>query len=193
LTVLRAIVFDMDGTITRPHIDWPALRQRVGVPQGMPIMEYIEGLPEPARSRAHGVVEETEMEAADAAVLNPGALELLGRLRRRAVRLALVTNNHRRAMRTVVDRFGLEFDLLLSREDARLKPAPDLLLMAIDRLEVAASEACSVGDGRYDRDASEAAGIRYIHLSHDPALPTTEPTVHSLDELWQHLVGDGLV
>jgi HAD superfamily hydrolase (TIGR01509 family) len=191
--MLRAILFDMDGTITRPHIDWPALRGRVGVPEGTPIMEYIDGLPEPERARANGVVEEVEMEAADSAVLNPGVHELLGRLRSRPLRLALITNNHRRAMLTVVDKFGLAFDLLLCREDALLKPAPDLLLLALDRLQVRAGEACSVGDGRYDRDASQAAGIRYVHLAHDRQTPVAGPTVHSLDELWEHLQGVGLV
>jgi len=191
--MLRAILFDMDGTITRPHIDWPALRHRVGVPEGMPIMEFIDGLPGSERARASALVEEVEMEAAHSAVLNPGVHDLLGRLRTRPVRLALITNNHRRAMLTVVEKFGLEFDLLLCREDAQLKPAPDLLLLALDRLQIQAAEACSVGDGRYDRDASQAAGIPYVHLTHDGQTPVAGPTVRSLDELWEHLSGSGLL
>lgn len=191
--MLRAILFDMDGTITRPHIDWPALRRRVGVPEGMPIMEYIDSRPESEWARASAQVEEAEMEAADNAILNPGVHELLGRLRTRPVRLALITNNHRRAMLTVVEKFGLAFDLLLCREDAQLKPAPDLLLLALDRLGVRAAQACCVGDGRYDRDASQAAGIPYVHLAHDRQAPVAGPTVHSLDELWEHLSGSGLL
>ena len=43
--MLKAILFDMDGTITRPNIDWKDLRARVGVPEGVPIMAHIDSLP----------------------------------------------------------------------------------------------------------------------------------------------------
>lgn len=165
--MLKAVLFDMDGTITRPHIDWAALRERLQVPAGVPIMAFIESLPSPQRQVANALLEEVEMEAATAAVLNPGAAEVLIQLRQEGLRLALVTNNHRRAMQVVVESFGLDFDLLLSREDAPLKPAPDLVLLALRHFGCAPTEACFVGDGRYDRMASEAAGVPYIHLAHE--------------------------
>ena len=165
--MLKAVLFDMDGTITRPHIDWAALRQRLQVPAGVPIMAYIESLPSPPREEANALLEAVEMEAAVEAVLNPGAAEVLLQLRQEGLRLALITNNHRRAMQVVVETFGLGFDLLLSREDAPLKPAPDLLFLALERFGCTPAEACLVGDGRYDRMASEAAGVPYIHLAHE--------------------------
>lgn len=183
----KAIFFDMDGTITRPRIDWKTLRQRVGVPEGMPIMAYIESLPSPRRERAEAIVEAVEFEAAEQAELNPGAADLIRGLRAHPIELVLITNNHRRAMLRVVESFSLEFDLLLSREDAPLKPAPDLLLLALERLRLAPEEVWFVGDGRYDRMASVAAGIRYIHLAHD-GLPDEEAcTIFALNELWQQL------
>lgn len=181
--MLKAVLFDMDGTITQPHIDWAALRQRLQVPAGVPIMEYIESLPVPQQEQANAVLEAVEMEATTEAVLNPGAAELLAQLRREGLRLALITNNHRRAMQAVVEKFGLDFDLLLSREDAPLKPAPDLLLLALARFGCGPAEACFVGDGRYDRVASEAAGVPYIHLAHDPQDPAEGLAVRSLDAL----------
>ncbi len=181
--MLKAVLFDMDGTITRPHIDWAALRGRLQVPAGVPIMEYIESLPSPLQEQASAVLEEVEMEAAIEAVLNPGAAELLGQLRRDGLRLALITNNHRQAMRMIVEKFGLDFDLLLSREDALLKPAPDLLFLALAQFGCTPAEACFVGDGRYDRLASEAAGVPYIHLAHDDQVPAEGLAVSSLDAL----------
>jgi len=185
--MLKAIIFDMDGTITRPHIDWKSLRSRVGVPEGHTIMAHIESLEPTEAQRAEDVVREVELDAAHHAALNPGVEELLEWLYTHPVQLALVTNNHREAMEHVVHTFGLRFHLLLSREDALLKPAPDLLQLAIHRFGVATSEVCCVGDGRYDRMASQAAGIRYIHLAHDPHEPPEGPTIHSLPELWPHL------
>ena len=184
----RAVFFDMDGTITRPVIDWHELRQRAGIPDGEPIMPYIDSLPPEAAERARSTVETIEMDAAREAELNPGARELIHGLRSLGLSLALITNNHRAAMRAVVGKFSLEFDLLLSREDADLKPAPDLLHLALRRLCLEPNDACFIGDGRYDRMACEAAGVRYIHLSHDPAAATDdESSITSLNEAWHHL------
>ena len=190
--MLRAILFDMDGTITRPHIDWKALRARIGISEGATIIGYIDGLPPAERARAHAILEATEAEAAEQSVLNPGAAELLRQLRAHPLCLGLITNNHRRAMHTVVEKFDLDFDLLLSREDAPIKPAPDLLLLALKKLQLTPAETCFVGDGRYDRMASEAAGILYIHLDHERRTPPLGPTIYSLEELWNHLEGEGL-
>ena len=185
--MLKAIIFDMDGTITRPHIDWKAVRSRIGVPEGHTIVAYIESLEPPEAESAEAILHETELDAAQNAVLNPGVKDLLDRLHACPVKLALVTNNHRQAMEHIVATFGLHFHLLLSREDALLKPAPDLLELAVKRLGVTTSQVCCVGDGRYDRAASQAAGIRYIHLAHDADEPADGPTIYSLSELWNHL------
>lgn len=190
--MLKAIFFDMDGTITRPHIDWPSLRRRAGVPEGIPIMAHIESLAGLERKKAEAIVEEVEFAAAEQAALNPGAAALIRHLRAHPLQLVLITNNHRRAMSHVVDKFGLEFDLLLSREDAPLKPAPDLLLLALEKFALRPEETCFVGDGRYDRVASQAAGIRYIHLAHDGQRVEDEFTLYALDELWNFLAEEGI-
>ena len=184
--MLKAVLFDMDGTITRPHIDWAALRQRLQVPAGVPIMTYIESLPSPQQEEASAVLEAVEMEAAVEAVLNPGAGKLLGQFQ------ALITNNHRRAMQVIVEKFGLGFDLVLSREDAPLKPAPDLLFLALAQFDCAPAEACFVGDGRYDRAASEAAGVPYINLAHEGGEKVERLWVPSLTALWACLRQAGL-
>jgi len=187
---IKAIFFDMDGTITRPHIDWKALRDRVGVPPGVPIMAHLEALPEPETTRAETVLCDVEYEAAESAEPNPGVAELFDYLSRQPLDLALITNNHRRAMHRVVEKLGLPFQLLLSREDALLKPAPDLLLLALSRLHLAPTDAVFVGDGHYDRAASTAAGIPYIHLAHDLTTEPNGPTIHHLRELPDHLSPD---
>lgn len=181
---LQAILFDMDGTLTVPHIDWKTLRARVGVPEGTGIMEHIYALPPDEARRADGMVRETELEAAVAAAPNEGLAELFEGLDRLPLRRALITNNHREAMEMVVATFGLSFDVMLCREDGMLKPAPDLLWLALERLGVGAGEAVFVGDGRYDRMASEAAGVPYVHLdNHGDGENGDGPVIYSLPEL----------
>lgn len=183
-TNLQAILFDMDGTLTVPHIDWESLRARVGVPEGAGIMEHIYQLPPDEARRADGMVRETEREAALAAAPNQGLGELFEGLDRSPLRRALITNNHREAMERVVAAFGLSFDVMLCREDGLLKPAPDLLWMALERLGVPAAGAVFVGDGRYDRMASEAAGVPYVHLdNHRDREDEDGLVIYSLPEL----------
>ncbi len=185
--MIRGVFFDMDGTITEPLIDWRALRGRVGVPEGVAIMAHIEGLEGEARQAAEAALEAEETRAAASAALNPGAARLVTRLRHRGIRTALITNNHRQAMHLVVQRFGLDFDLLLCREDAPLKPAPDLVLLALTRLGLLPAEACFIGDGTYDLLASQGAGVRYVHLLHPGVTPPAAELISHLDDAWERL------
>jgi HAD superfamily hydrolase (TIGR01509 family) len=185
--MLKAVFFDMDGTITRPYLDFPALRALVGVPDGLPIMAHIQSLDPDAQARAEGILAQAEYEAATQAELNPGARELLGQLRARGLQVVIITNNHRRAMEHIVSRLGLQPDLTLSREDATAKPAPDLLQRALELLQLPTEAVVSVGDGRFDQLASAAAGIRYVHLAHDGTPLPGVATIHSLPELWPEL------
>ena len=185
----EGVLFDMDGTITRPHIDFKVLRSRIGVPEGTPIMSHVAALPRNERDRANSTIEEVELEAAEQSVLNDGAAELLEALRRVPLKLGLITNSNRRAMRFIVRKFDLKFDLLLSREDAPLKPAPDLLLLALEKLALKPESTVFVGDGHYDRTASAAAGVRYIHLEQGQTKSEhlSDSTVFALIEVWNHL------
>jgi HAD superfamily hydrolase (TIGR01549 family) len=184
---IKALLFDMDGTLTVPNIDWKILRTRVGVPEGVGIMEHIYTLSKQEAQRADNIVREIEMASVQKAIANQGLAELFANLAQKPWKLALVTNNHRQAMELVVATFNLHFDLLLSREDAQLKPAPDLLQLALEHFDLAATEAVFVGDGRYDRDASAAAGVRYIHLEHDHDRPVSGEVIYGLSELLDQL------
>jgi|ETNmetMinimDraft_35_1059890.scaffolds.fasta_scaffold95848_2 HAD superfamily hydrolase (TIGR01509 family) len=184
---IRGVLFDMDGTLTVPNIDWKDLRARVRVPEGVGIMEHIYSLSEEEARQADDIVRDIEMASVRDAVANDGLIELFAELEAQPWRLALITNNHREAMEHVVTTFGLRFDLLLSREDAPLKPAPDLLLLALEKFAISREEAVFVGDGRYDRDASAAAGVRYIHLEHDRDRPPEGDVIYRLDELLDRL------
>ena len=46
----RAILFDMDGTLTEPMLDFPRIRADMGIAQG-PILESLAQMDEPRRAR----------------------------------------------------------------------------------------------------------------------------------------------
>ena len=153
-----AILFDMDGTLTVPLIDFAAIRRDMGVGPG-PILEQMAAMSDADRTVAEAVLFRHEDEAAEGATLNPGCRELLDWLDAIDMPVALVTRNTRRSVDTVLRRHGLVFDVCVTREDGKFKPDPAPLLLACDRLGVQPAEAWMVGDGYHDVEAGIAAGM----------------------------------
>jgi len=109
--------------------------------------------------------------------------ELLDTLKLRGIRTALVTNNNGQSMRLVVKKHGLSFDVMLSREDGRIKPSADLVLKGMAQLDLGREEVVLIGDGRYDLWASKEAGIPFILLRHPDTEMDHQPAVASLEEV----------
>ena len=177
---LKGVIFDMDGTITVPFIDWKTLRATIGAPPEKTILEHIESLPPDRAVWANDILLQTEREACARAGVNDGIGDLLDYLESKGIRTALVTNNHREAMQTVLERHRLRFDIALSRDDGELKPSGDLIEKALKALGLLAAETVAIGDGRYDIEACRRVGVRCIYLTHGtPDLEHT-PAVETL-------------
>jgi HAD superfamily hydrolase (TIGR01509 family) len=162
----RAVLFDMDGTLTEPMLDFPRIKADMGIPIDRPILEALAEMSGPAREAAEAVLHGHEELAAARSTLNPGCRELLDWLGGQGVRLSLITRNSVESVRTFTERHGLPIHLTLARTDARPKPDPEALHLACRRLEVREADAWMVGDGQYDVEAGIAAGIRTVWVSH---------------------------
>jgi len=53
---LKLVIFDLDGTLLDSPLDFDAIRCEIGLPDGQPILEALEGLPPPERARAEAVI-----------------------------------------------------------------------------------------------------------------------------------------
>jgi len=166
-SLIRGIIFDMDGTITQDYIDWPRLRAEIGAAEGKTILEHIDGLDGEEKRLATEILEGYESQAARDSTLNDGAMEVLDEISRMGLATCLVTNNSRRSVDTVLGKHGLSFDLILTREDGQPKPSGDLLIKASEAMGLKSDEVVFVGDGRYDLLAGQSAGIRTIILLND--------------------------
>ncbi len=180
--MIQAIIFDMDGTITRPNIDWKVLRERIGAVPGKTLIDHIESLAPAEAERANRILTETEMTACVHSELNEGAREMLDYLRGEGIRTALVTNNHQEGMAVVLKKHELRFDVALSRDHGILKPAADLIHKALDALSARPEETLSIGDGRYDVEASALAGVPFLYITHGQAALDHQPAVASMRE-----------
>jgi HAD superfamily hydrolase (TIGR01509 family) len=154
---VAAVVFDMDGTLVDSEYDWPAIRRRLGV-TGRSIIDDLNGLPDAERVERWAELEAIEDRATGAARLKPGVPELLALLAARRLATALVTNNSERNARALLERYGLRFDVVLTRDSGLWKPSGAPLAEAVRRLGVAPERCLAVGDSRYDLEAARAAG-----------------------------------
>jgi phosphoglycolate phosphatase/AHBA synthesis associated protein len=177
-----AVLFDMDGVLVHSREAWFRLMEECGrVFRGTPITRE-EFTPTFGQSTREDVevfglgctVEELDRFYAEnfrcftrEVVVNPDARPVLEMLRGQGRALAVVTNTATSLASDILEDAGLRglFDFIAcSDQVTRPKPAPDLVLHALEALGHPAASACMVGDSRFDRSAARAAGVRFIGL-----------------------------
>ena len=125
----------------------------------------------PAREllqRASNIIEFHELAGVDRAQALPGAAELLTALAQRHVGAVIVTSNSSRTVYRWLARARLVYTVrtVVGRDSLlALKPAPDMLLMALERSQLQANAALFVGDSDADRLAAQAAGVRFFAIA----------------------------
>lgn len=162
------VIFDLDGTVVENSFDWRRIREEIGAGETS-ILTYLESLEEPERSRKRLILEHHEAAQTEAAVLRGGIRDLLGVLRAQGVAAALVTNNSRKNTEFLLNKFGLAFDCVITRESGLWKPSGAPFLEVLKRLDLKPDDCCVVGDTRFDVLAGLDAGIAAIFLlSNEP-------------------------
>ncbi len=162
---IDAVLFDMDGTLVDSEYDWHAIRERLAV-SGPSIIDHLNGLSVPERDHRWEELREIERTASARAGLLPGARDLLRQLADHGLVSALVTNNTADNTRALLERFGLEFPVVLTRDDGHWKPSGEPLKEAARRLGVDPGRCLAVGDSSLDMEAAHAAGCGRVALVH---------------------------
>jgi len=156
---LRAVLFDLDGTLVSSELDFDRIRREAGI-EGVPILEYMAQAPPERRREIAEILERHEAEAAACCAPADGVREVLDWLRTHRIGSAIITRNSRRSAETVMRRLGLPVEAVVAREDAAPKPSPEPVLRACRALGVSPAEALMVGDFIFDIQAGRAAGAR---------------------------------
>ena len=175
---LRAVLFDFDGTLTRPGaLDFATIKRAVGCPPGCFVLEWIEALPAGAeRDAALATLERFELAGATTSAPNDGAEALVERLRDQGLAVGILTRNGRAAVDRALRRFdGLsaaDFDVIVSRDDGLApKPAAGGVVHAARVMGTTPDETLVVGDYLLDMQAGRAAGSVTAYLTNGEGGP----------------------
>jgi hypothetical protein len=112
---LRGLIFDLDGTLVDSRLDFEAMRREMELPAGTPILEALEDLPAHRAERCREILHRHEQEGARRATPLPGALSLVAELKRRGLRLGVITRNSRPLAEAMLAHFPEAFDPVISR------------------------------------------------------------------------------
>lgn len=97
------------------------------------------------------------------------ARELLDALRQQGLRLAIVTAARTTKSNEFIERHKLDthFEVVSGMQDGvQPKPAPDVVIRALERLGCKPENAIMVGDTTADIAAAHAAGVRCVSITH---------------------------
>lgn len=177
---VRAVLFDLDGVLVDSYEAWFLAVNDVAAGFGLGAVSrdrfaaiWGQGIDADVRNLYPGRSPDEVRAGYEAAIprhaaairRNPDGAPTLGRLRAAGVGTACVTNTPVGIARGVLSGAGLasSFDAVSgARPGLREKPAPDLLLEALDALSVAPAHALMVGDSRFDEEGAAAAKVRFL-------------------------------
>lgn len=190
--MIKAVIFDLDGTLARFNIDYKAVRAEVRnflINRGLPasilavnesIFEmlkkaeiFIRNCGKPAnvmdevREHALAIAEKYELEAAKTTSLLPGVLETIKALKSMNLKIGLCTVNSEKSVNYILKKFRIAelFDAKTPRNRVKqVKPNVEHLEATLKALDVKSEEAIVVGDSVIDMKCAKESGALAVGL-----------------------------
>ena len=187
--MLHALLLDLDGTLVdtpqaivdvtqatlaalgRPPAEPQTIKDGIGLPLPVALAALLGVGPE----GASGAVEiyrtfwRAQVTPRLLQLVYPGVLDGLRQLRSEGLRLAVVTGKAQEGADSTVDGAGFRpfIEVVLGYTSVeKPKPAPDLALEAMKRLQLPAAGCAVVGDTHHDLEMARAAGVRSIAVTY---------------------------
>ncbi len=187
--MLQAIIFDLDGTLTKLKLPLEAMRsdtKKFFISKGLPpeLIEPADGISSTTgKARKYfiphrideyqwdlwqieldGILSSHEDTSAVDVTLMDGTFDTLSKIRKIGLKTAILTNNGRNAVDIMLSKIPLTdyFEVIQTRHESRSpKPYPDGLHQVVERLGIDSDEAVYVGDALIDGVAARRAGVEF--------------------------------
>jgi HAD superfamily hydrolase (TIGR01549 family) len=159
---IKCVIFDLDGTLFDAPYDWKEIKRALGVPDGEIILSYLKKLPEEERAKRFALLEKFEQLATKSGTLKSDAKELIHYLHETGIKVVLVTNNSMFNTNYILQKYGLSFDFVLTRDSGLYKPGKEVIEFVLNKMKVLKEQALLVGDSDYDLQTAKLSGIPLI-------------------------------
>ncbi len=187
-TMIKAVIFDLDGTITQPFFDFDAIREEMGLAKDSgPVLESMQKMTPKQRKHAEAILRCHEERAVTESKLNVGAKRTLAALRKAGISIGVLTRNTRENVLAIAEKHGLNFDSIVDRDDGPVKPEAFGVLELCRRFKVKPQESLVVGDYLFDLLCAKAAGAISVllanHSKADEFAIHADFKIHKLTEI----------
>jgi HAD superfamily hydrolase (TIGR01509 family) len=217
--MLKGLIFDFDGLILDTELPafqaWQGVYQKYG--QTLPIekwvncigtspdrfdaFDYLQALVHSPLPREHILAARRKVESdlISRQAVMPGVVNLLKSAHENGVNLAVASSSPLNWVSTHLQRLGIcnQFDCLVTAEDVeRVKPAPDLFNIAVDRLHATPDSVVVFEDSLNGILAAQNAGIYCVAVPNEVTshldLSSANWVAHSLTEISLDALDDAL-
>jgi len=196
---IKAIIFDLDGTITNFNLDYKTARAETIkhlTTQGLPASQFslnesVFQMLNKAQiiMRNNGknqkeftklkqtvltILEKYEIKSANSTNLIPGTQETLKTLKKMKLKLALFTVNSKKSTNYILNTFHLKntFDAIVTRDSVpTVKPNPIHLETTLKKLKIKPTEAIVVGDSTWDMKTAQDLHVFAVGVTYGVATP----------------------
>ena len=163
---IKAVIFDLDGTITQPYFDFDAIREEMGLARDSgPVLELMEKMTAQKRQDVEQILHYHEQKAVRESMLNANAKQTLSTLRAAGIHIGVLTRNKRSNALAIAHKHKLKFDTVIGREDGPVKPDAFGVLRICEQFGVEPGETMLVGDYLFDLLCAKAAGAVAVLLA----------------------------
>ena len=182
---IKAVIFDLDGTITQPYFDFDAIREEIGLAKDSgPVLESMEQMTAQQRQDAEKILYYHEQKAVTESKLNANAKQTLLSLRAAGIHIGVLTRNRRSNALAIARKHKLKFDTVIGREDGPVKPDAFGVLRICEQFGVEPEETMLVGDYLFDLLCAKAAGaVAVLLANHNQADEFAEHADFCIDDI----------
>mgnify|MGYP000563044680 CR=1 FL=1 len=198
---IKAIIFDLDGTLIKFKLDIIGMKKEIirrllefKIPKNMLSLdikiadmikiskEYLlksnrKDLALKVAPLVFSIADKFEVKAAEVSELIDDAKLVLKGIKGIGLRIGLLTNNGKLATNIVLKKHDIAkfFDIIITRDDSQsLKPDPAGLRLILSALNISPKEAIFVGDSVIDAHAAKEVGVLFFGV---------ETGLHNRDDL----------